>query len=287
MLILSTGLWRWPATSRRRRRPSSIDPSPKEFVVASQAKDSTRWIDEASAGGQWNSSVYTVDDESAPLQVPRNKGHEAMVYLTYLIDRYDTLPEYIVFLHGERYQWHNDDPKYDTVSIVQRLRLDALRKRGYLNLRCTWNQGCPGELDLLSTPKDSDTRAETAAQYARSFKTLFPGRDLPDQVAVSCCSQFAVTRGKVHERPRTDYENYRTWLLDTPLEDKLSGRIMEYSWHLIFGMPPVHCPDEQTCYCETFGLCDLACTEHGCGRYVYPFGPDRGWWDRFKDSIGV
>ena len=31
-----------------------------------------------------NLSIYTVDDENATLQVPKNKGHEAMVYLSYI-----------------------------------------------------------------------------------------------------------------------------------------------------------------------------------------------------------
>jgi hypothetical protein len=33
---------------------------------------------------------------------------------SYIIDRYDDLPDYIVFIHGLRYQWHNDDPIYGT-----------------------------------------------------------------------------------------------------------------------------------------------------------------------------
>ena len=32
----------------------------------------------------WSRSVYVVDDPSAKLTVPKNKGREAMVYLTYV-----------------------------------------------------------------------------------------------------------------------------------------------------------------------------------------------------------
>ncbi|KAI9752044.1 MAG: hypothetical protein M4579_005772 [Chaenotheca gracillima] len=180
----------------------------------------------------------------------------------------------------------------DSVSVLRSLRLDTLAKRGYLNLRCTWNQGCPSELELASLPdrhadEEFDTRTETAILYKASFKTLFPESDVPDVVAASCCSQFAVTKAKILERSKADYERYREWLLDTPLDDNYSGRVFEYSWHIIFGMPAKHCPDEQACYCDTFGLCDLRCTEKGCGWYKYPFGPDRSYFDRFKDWLGV
>jgi hypothetical protein len=28
------------------------------------------------------------------------------------MDSYENLPDIMVFMHGERYQWHNDDPIY-------------------------------------------------------------------------------------------------------------------------------------------------------------------------------
>ncbi len=32
--------------------------------------------------------------------------------IRYIIDNYQNLPEYMVFLHALRYQWHNEDPMY-------------------------------------------------------------------------------------------------------------------------------------------------------------------------------
>ena len=62
--------------------------------------------------------VYTADAEanvqSIALQVPRNRGHEAMGYLTFLIDNYQDIPAAgAIFVHGSRWAWHNDDPDYD------------------------------------------------------------------------------------------------------------------------------------------------------------------------------
>lgn len=54
---------------------------------------------------------------------------------------------------------------------------------------------------------------------------------------------------------------------------------------VIFGMPAVHCPDAESCYCNTFGMCNLTCTEDVCeGRYTVPPSltlpegwPEVGW----------
>ena len=61
--------------------------------------------------------------------------------------------------------------------------------------------------------------------------TLFPEKDVPREVGVSCCAQFAATREKIQERKRSEYQRYRQWLMDTELGDSISGRILEYSWH--------------------------------------------------------
>lgn len=43
--------------------------------------------------------------------------------LSYIIDRYDTLPDVIVFMHGGRYQWHNDNPLYGMHQYLSHLDL--------------------------------------------------------------------------------------------------------------------------------------------------------------------
>lgn len=52
----------------------------KTFVVSSQQKDNISWIGENLSG--WEVTRYVVDDSNAEFTVPKNKGREAMVYLT-------------------------------------------------------------------------------------------------------------------------------------------------------------------------------------------------------------
>ncbi|KAK2763215.1 hypothetical protein FQN54_009851 [Arachnomyces sp. PD_36] len=254
----------------------------QDLVVASMKGDDTSWLYEHFPS--WHKSIYVVNDETAELTVRKNKGRESMVYLTYIIDNYDKLPDYMLFIHSLRYQWHNDDPLYDGVPVLRNFQLPYLEKEGYVNARCAWTLGCPSEIKPFQDTHRQDVHV--GEYYKNGFMELFPGAKVPEAVGVSCCAQFGVTRSKVRERPRSEYERYREWLLETPLADDLSGRIMEYSWHMIFNKEAVHCPTAQDCYCNVFGLCDLTCNRAGdCeGRYTLPpystmpqGWPEKGW----------
>ncbi|KAI7975122.1 hypothetical protein EIK77_002145 [Talaromyces pinophilus] len=200
----------------------------KDLIVASMVGDNTTWLYDSLP--DWHKSIYIVDDKYADLTVSTNKGRESMVYLTYIIDNYDQLPDYMLFIHSQRYQWHNDDPYYDGVPMIKRFQLAYLELIGYVNLRCAWVLGCPDEIHPM-TDTSSDDTVHAGPYYYNGFKELFPGVKVPETVAVSCCAQFGVARWKIRERPKSDYERYKQWLLKTDLDDAMSGRIMEYSWH--------------------------------------------------------
>ncbi|TRX87772.1 hypothetical protein FHL15_011329 [Xylaria flabelliformis] len=242
-----------------------------ELVVASVKAENTSWFDTYLP--DWHKNIYVADDPHAPLTVPRNKGREAMVYLTYIIDRYDDLPQNVLFVHASRFAWHNDDPDYDALPTLRHFRLPYLRATGYVNLRCVWVIGCPGEIRpaIDETKKDEAEKIQAKHIYKEAFEELLPEVPLPELVAVSCCSQFGVTRETLRSRPREDYIRYREWLLATPLDDALNGRVFEFAWHIIFGKEAVHCPSAAECYCNVFGFCDIPCSDDSCtGRYTLP-----------------
>ena len=41
------------------------------------------------------------------------------------------------------------------------------------------------------------------------------------------------------KRPRGDYERLRGWIVETEKSDALSGRVMEFLWHVVFGKEAV------------------------------------------------
>ncbi|KAI7325044.1 hypothetical protein KC315_g8095 [Hortaea werneckii] len=259
------------------------------LVVASQTTDDTTWLENAFP--EWSKKIYVTDNQNAALTVPTNRGREGMVYLSYIIDHYDELPELVIFQHANQYQWHNDDPLYDGKRMLERLQLSHVLEEGYVNLRCVWTLGCQVEIRPLieaaeMVPAAAPSEQRAGWYYKEAFQHLFPDIPVPSEIGLSCCAQFAVTRTRLRERPKSEYEHYRRWLLETPLADDLSGRIMEYSWHIIFGKEAVHCSDAQSCYCNVYGLCDLACEDQGVCMSQYtlpkysslPHGwPEYGW----------
>ena len=205
----------------------------------------------------WQRAIYTVNPSHESrinpntLTTPFNKGHESMAYFTYIIDNYDSLPSTIAFLHAHRagflMAWHVDAPLHDNVLAMRSLQLDFVQQNGYVNLRCNWNPGCKGKhrfnkhvteqiwwdvFDGTSTPPlnmSSPTEVEyPGVRYAK-----------PVEIGAACCAQFAVSRDQIRLRPREDYVKFRQWVMDTELSDASSGRVMEFMWHIIFGMQGV------------------------------------------------
>jgi hypothetical protein len=150
-----------------------------------------------------------------------------------MIDNYDNLPDVMVFIHGRQFQWHNDDSNYDGGTMLSRVQIPYIKEQGYVNIRCVWVLGCPDEVHVMEPRPEH----QSEVSFKEGFMELFPDRaargDIPEIVGASCCAQFALTRDKVRELPRAEYERIREWLKTTPLEDDISGRIMEYSWHSI------------------------------------------------------
>ncbi|KAE8383780.1 hypothetical protein BDV26DRAFT_277024 [Aspergillus bertholletiae] len=249
-------------SATRRKRPSITDLTPSRYrgaessnnpehpkikitaidrviVVGKMQGEDTDWV--INELPNWQSAIYAVDDPEAPLRVAKNKGKEANVYLQYIIDNYDDLPSTIVFLHSHRdgypRAWHTEFSDHSNVRTVQMLRTDFIQRNGYANLRCNPNPGCPDEIRPFRGSSGEERLPEQA--FPAVWETFFNNTNVPDVIATPCCAQFAVSRTQVLERPLSDYVRYHEWLMETELPDEVSGRVMEYMWHIIFGQDPV------------------------------------------------
>jgi hypothetical protein len=68
-------------------------------ILAAIKKDNLTLLEQDSGLSHGDTQiVYVADDPNAMHTVPVNKGNEAMVYLTYLIDHYDSFPDLMVFM---------------------------------------------------------------------------------------------------------------------------------------------------------------------------------------------
>jgi hypothetical protein len=210
----------------------------------------------------WQHAIYHVDEPTSHFHTPLNKGREAMAYLTYIIDTYQDLPKMVAFIHphgtGWPAAWHNDAPGYDAVTMLTTLGEEFVLEHGYANLRCLHNPGCPAEVRPFRGPYEEGEEHKPHEQaMAASWIELFGGDNssVPEVLATPCCSQFAVSRSQILARPKQEYEHFRDWLLKTELDDFTSGRVFEYLWHVIFGGEAVHCPNQNSCYCDQYGRC--------------------------------
>ena len=174
-----------------------------------------------------------------------------MAYLTFIIENYDRLPEIMLFQHshenGTIRAWHvEDNSGHNNAVTAQHLRLSYIEKVGYANLRCITIPGCQNEVQPLRNPPQMDLDQDGKVKYhiekdmPEILRYMFgEGVEVPPEIGAACCAQFAVTRDRVRLRKKEEYERIRQWVTLTQLSDYYSGRVMEYLWHIIFGMPAV------------------------------------------------
>jgi hypothetical protein len=218
-----------------------------------------------------NCSIYTVDDENAVLKVPKNKGREAMAYLTYIIDNYDNLPDTVLFFHPHRSAWHNNILlDLDSAKTISRISDAHVARQGYMNSRCHLDPGCPDWLhpDRPEVEWDfvhkNEERFFTPAVWRELHPNLpVPPRHLPALLRAVCCLWRA------YPPPRAEYIRYREWVLNTELEDEIAGRIMEYTWQYIFTGQAEFCPSQHQCYCDGYGICFGGTTEAGIQNWLH------------------
>lgn len=206
----------------------------------------------------WSLHRYNYDDPSPPpaSSFPMNKGNEAMMYLSYVINNYDSLPDYSIFIHGHRESWHQEG---DMVNIINNFQLQALEDAGYAPLRCDWYPSCPREI----RPIHHDVivwgpgvhREDTEIEIGKAWAALFVNETLPHTIASQCCAQFAVTRKAIQKRSKAEFERMRQWIIDTRLSNDVSGRVFEKLWAYIFTKESIRCPPPQQCACMFFGQC--------------------------------
>ncbi|KAH3919837.1 hypothetical protein HBI56_031690 [Parastagonospora nodorum] len=202
--------------------------------------------------------IYEVDNPNAEHKIPKNKGREAMVYLSYIIDHYDDLPDTTLFMHAHRYAWHNNMLMgQDAATMIKRLNHERVARLGYMNVRCHHDPGCPDWIHLDRPGIDFDFYHKPEEIYWRReiWEEIHPGAPIPPSISGTCCAQFAVSRQRIREVPIERFKHYRKWLLTTGMDDQFSGRVFEYIWHYIFTGHEVLCPAMNTCYCDGYGYC--------------------------------
>ncbi|RDW73708.1 hypothetical protein BP5796_07150 [Coleophoma crateriformis] len=212
----------------------------KSLIIASQRSSDLTWLAPAAKAGGWDVHTYITDGNPTALQphtVPLNKGNEAMVYLTYIIDNYDNLPDVMFFHHHHSQAWHQ---AYPSSYELAHLKASSVLKQHYLPPRCL--PGCENVIELSGDVMplyDLKTASRDVLITSVLKAFLDPGEKVPEKIAAPCCAQFAVSKEAVLRRRKETWEGLRTWLMETDVLSASAGRVLEYTWHIWFGMEPV------------------------------------------------
>ena len=182
-------------------------------------------------------------DPNIGLSVPKNFGREAMAYTTYIIDHYDELPDYAVFLHGHYQSWHQQTP---IPKKIRALNLTALEEEKYISLRCGNNMGCERKPYI-----DTYNPNWIGEKHIRNFwQVIMPEEEMPRNISYKCCAQHAVSRKAIQTRTKEDWIRIRDPMLREPAELKANeiwaqdvndvewilGTYYEKFWHILFGV---------------------------------------------------
>ncbi|PQE07895.1 Di-copper centre-containing protein [Rutstroemia sp. NJR-2017a WRK4] len=238
------------------------------LIITTTSSSDLSWLPPSSAHPY---KIHAIDT-SRPYISPNtseeillSKSPTALTILTFLIDNYHTLPEVSFFHHDQHQAWHSI---YTSPFEIQHLQLENVIKHGYVSPRCL--PGCENVIpvasalasplnELKGSPREvqiSSVIKEFNVEHARDIGKGM-GR-VPKKIAAPCCSTFAVSRERVLRREREWYEALRRWVWETELSGVQAGKILEYTWHLWFGMEDVFCPSEAQCLCDVYniGVCD-------------------------------
>lgn len=149
-----------------------------------------------------------------------NKGKEYTSYIKFIIEYYDNLPEFVVFLHGHENAWHQN------MHILDAIRCAKKREYGYISLNNTifpkleWSTGNDG-YDML------------ASLWENHFKQYL-NMEMPEYFYHDCCAQFIVSRDRIRLRSKAAYRHWYNLVFQINNDYHLA-LAFEIVWPVIFG----------------------------------------------------
>ncbi|CAK9017963.1 unnamed protein product [Durusdinium trenchii] len=193
----------------------------------------------------WSSWFHTVEVRFVDDEI---RADDCSAYLAYIVDRYDNMPEFAVFLHADAPEHiPTVDLLMDTVFAAARGYLP--REAGFIHLSHNYvRHDCPGSTEPCRTPD--------AFEVSQLWRTVFRSSITPamsqGDLNGYCCVQFLVRRERVHLRNKEFYARALRFFGDTPAsyhalfpvgkvvwEPDTRGRtpcqLTMYFWHVMFG----------------------------------------------------
>ena len=153
----------------------------------------------------------------------KNKGMDAGMYLSYIIDHYDTLPERILFCHHHETNWTQDKSLSE---IINSLNWEAA---DYFNI---------GARAMYINP--FKLISQEHIDIIKANWHIFAGHiEYTEELMMYCGTQFCVHQDLIKQYEKEFYVKLRYWVYNTELSDYFSGRMFEYFWHYLLTHDPI------------------------------------------------
>jgi len=198
-------------------------------IVTSHWKEDMNWLKKS----KWP-VVVVAKEGSDPIDPPPNyvipnRGLEASSYFKYIIENYDSLPDFVAFIHGhetDKHQFH-DAPLLDVIEHAN------IEEHEFISLN---------NLMRVYHFVDEDPRFMSIETYWDIFG--FPSEMKPPRLyplVIPICAQFIVSKKRILRHPKESYERWFNLVMNEKESRNYYPLFLECVWHIIFG-EPWQCP---------------------------------------------
>ena len=201
----------------------------KTNIVVSRYNKNVDFAYKINNGKNINVLIYDKENPNNPLNIPVNKGNEASVYLKYIIDNYDNLSDFTFFIHDEEYAWHHSG------SIIDKYNEAVMSKQLFFNIndKCNWDKK-----NLI----DKHIYVRLLQWYDEYIEQYIPISKVPNNLdfiySYFGSAQFLVHKDLIRNLPKEFYIKLYNWIITTNLPNYLSGRYLEWTWHIFWHVYP-------------------------------------------------
>jgi hypothetical protein len=170
--------------------------------------------------------IYEKEMQSSEYNIPVNKGNESSVYLKYIIDNYNNLPDYTYFIHDDEYAWHHSG------SVVNKFYEAVRKNKLYYNV----NDRC-----ILGSIVSNEWYNDILQWYNDYIEKYIPMESIPNKdwtLNHRGSAQFFVHKSLITNLPLSFYEDLYNWVITTDMDNAKSGRFLEWTWHVFWDIYP-------------------------------------------------
>jgi hypothetical protein len=189
----------------------------KKLLIAHHKRDIS-WVSKINK--DIDISIYSTSDRTK--NYTNNKGMDSSMYLKYIIDNYNNLPDKTLFVHHHEYDWTQD---FNLPFIINNLK---------------WN--CSDYFSICARKNYNDVFiiAPQTKELLKNNWFLFEKYiPYPEQLIYYAGTQFCVSKDLLKQYPIEYWVYLFNWVQNVDMDDGIVGRIFEWCWHYILTKNPI------------------------------------------------